>query len=357
MNNKIALITDEHFGLNGNSDLFLDYQERFFKEIFFPYLEKNKIKTIISLGDEFDSRKNINYNTLSRSKNMFFDRVENEGYEMYIILGNHNLYFKNISEVNSPELLFKSYKNFKIISNPTEVFFGNCKFLMLPWINKSNEDECFQAIQKTDAEYLLGHFEVSGMNLHKNWKFTSGIDINVMKKFKEVWSGHYHLKLQKNNFLYLGTAYQMSWEDFVKEKGFYSFDIKKRKLSYHKNPYQIYRKIIFDDIKEIEKFNFEEYKDTFVIVILNKSPKSFSDFDLFCKSLNKFVHDLKVEENYIEVFDEKEINIEVVNENNTFQLSETYINELSDDMVNKKKLKDMFSVIYGKARNIKNSIG
>ena len=70
----IALATDFHFGVHGDSPEYLKYQKRFFDEQFFPYLKENGIKQIISLGDEYDSRKNINYNTLHQSKEMFFSR-------------------------------------------------------------------------------------------------------------------------------------------------------------------------------------------------------------------------------------------------------------------------------------------
>ena len=42
---KIALLNDTHFGCRNDSPAFLKFQTRFYKDIFFPYLIENDIKT------------------------------------------------------------------------------------------------------------------------------------------------------------------------------------------------------------------------------------------------------------------------------------------------------------------------
>ena len=62
---KIALITDQHLdGRKGNL-AFWDYFQKFYDNVFFPTLEKEGIRTIIDLGDTFDNRKSMDYNTCS----------------------------------------------------------------------------------------------------------------------------------------------------------------------------------------------------------------------------------------------------------------------------------------------------
>ena len=56
---RVALITDTHFGIRKGSQIFHDYFEKFYQEVFFPTLEKEGIKTVIHLGDCFDVRKAI----------------------------------------------------------------------------------------------------------------------------------------------------------------------------------------------------------------------------------------------------------------------------------------------------------
>ena len=55
----IGIITDQHFGLRKGSQVFHDYMEKFYNDIFFPTLKENKIKTLLDLGDTFDNRKQM----------------------------------------------------------------------------------------------------------------------------------------------------------------------------------------------------------------------------------------------------------------------------------------------------------
>ena len=63
----VALISDTHIGIRSDSQIVLDYCEKFFLDFFFPYLEKYNIKTVIHAGDVFDRRKYVNFNTLQRA--------------------------------------------------------------------------------------------------------------------------------------------------------------------------------------------------------------------------------------------------------------------------------------------------
>ena len=72
---KIAILGDTHFGVRGDSIKFHDYYRKFYENEFVPYLEKNNITNIYQLGDLFDRRKYINFNTLALAKNYFFNRI------------------------------------------------------------------------------------------------------------------------------------------------------------------------------------------------------------------------------------------------------------------------------------------
>ena len=73
---KIALVTDTHFGARSDSIPFDNFFRRFYEEIFFPEIDKRGIKHIIHLGDCFDRRKYVNFNTLSSCRNYFFDEIK-----------------------------------------------------------------------------------------------------------------------------------------------------------------------------------------------------------------------------------------------------------------------------------------
>ena len=108
---KVALITDTHFGARSDSIPFDNFFNKFYTEVFFPHLERDQIKTIIHLGDVFDRRKYINFNTLKKCKEYFFDRTADLGIDVHMIAGNHDTFFKNTNEVNALDLLLREYPN------------------------------------------------------------------------------------------------------------------------------------------------------------------------------------------------------------------------------------------------------
>ena len=103
---KIALITDTHWGVRNDSTHFLDYFQNYYENEFFPKLEKEGITTVIHLGDIVDRRKYINYVTLRRMKDVFIDECEKRGIDLHVIVGNHDVPFKDTNEYNSMNELF-----------------------------------------------------------------------------------------------------------------------------------------------------------------------------------------------------------------------------------------------------------
>lgn len=344
---KIALATDFHFGTHSDSKEHLKYQQKFFDELFFPYLKKNNINTVIDLGDTFDKRKNISFYTLKKSKEFYFDKLVKNKINCYIIVGNHTLHFKESNDINSPELLLANQKNFTIVSEPTEIKVDDVKFLLLPWINKENQEECYKIISETDAEYLIGHFEVVGLKLHNSWEFTKGVDRNILSKFKEVWSGHYHLKLTDGNFTYLGTQYQLDWGDYGLEKGFYVFDTETKKLSFIENPFKIYQKIQYSDNLNIDTFNFEDYKDSFVKIVLNKQINEFVKFDIFKERLGEFVYKIDVDERYLQKI-EASVDQGNIEYEDTLKIMKKFISDQENIDIN--GMIEIMEEIYNEAR-------
>ena len=109
---KICILGDTHFGVRNNLPIFYYHMEIFF-DYFFDYLKQNNITTLFQLGDLFDNRKHINLKTLSESKRIFFDRLLENNITTHILLGNHDVFFKDSVDISSPELLLKEYKKLK----------------------------------------------------------------------------------------------------------------------------------------------------------------------------------------------------------------------------------------------------
>ena len=136
---KIALITDTHWGVRNDNLAFLDNSKQFLDNTFFPYLERHSIRTVIHLGDLVDRRKYININTANRLRVDFLDKLI--GYDVHLIAGNHDTYFKNTNEVNSIREIVHGKYDFKIYDRYAEdVIFDGTPILFIPWRLQAMKD-------------------------------------------------------------------------------------------------------------------------------------------------------------------------------------------------------------------------
>ena len=288
---KIALLCDSHFGVRSDSKTFLEHQAKFFGEQFFPYLEQNGIDKIIHLGDIFDRRKYINFYTLKRSKEFFFDEIKKRNIEMHAILGNHDTFFTTTNEVNSVALLLTEYDNIHIYEDTVvELDFGATKFAMCPWLTKENTEKNLQALKNSKAHILCGHLDLKGFEMMKGIVSDHGLDYKSFDHFESVYSGHYHHQSQYGNVKYLGAQYEMNWSDYGCKKGFHVIDTETRELTFIENCDKIYHKLDYDDvdlsIDDIANLDTSILKDCYVKVLVKNRTNPYL-YDLFLNKLNE----------------------------------------------------------------------
>ena len=292
---KIAIITDQHFGARKNSKLFHDYFLRFYNDVFFPTLEQEGITTIVDMGDTFDTRKGIDFSALSWAKNNYYDKLKD--YTIHTIVGNHTAYYKNTNEVNAVDLLLREYDNVKIYSEPTEIKIDNLNILFVPWINPENEEQTFKCLKKTKCNVVMGHLELNGFHATQGHIQEHGTPVGAFERFDRVYSGHYHIRSNKENIYYLGNPYEMFWNDCGDTRGFHILDTETLEHTPVDNPYSIFRKIFYEDTP-YQTFDTREYENKIVKLIVrqktdNKKFEKFVD-----KMYNSNVAELKVVENF-----------------------------------------------------------
>ena len=219
---------------------FMEYQNKFYDNIFFPYLIENNIKYLIHLGDVVDRRKFINHNTAHNFRKKFWSRLYKNNIETHIILGNHDTYYKNTNDVNAIKNL-KINKNSKTYTGPEVVSFGDLDILFIPWICDDNYDESIKMIENSRCEIAMGHLEVKGFEMHKGHFSESGLDKKIFEGYDKVISGHFHKKSDDGRIYYLGTQYEITWSDYGCPKGFHIFDTDTRELTRVSNSYTIHK--------------------------------------------------------------------------------------------------------------------
>ena len=337
---KIAIITDQHLDGRKGSAAFWAFFKKFYDEIFFPTLEREGITTVLDLGDTFDNRKSLDYNTLARIKTDYFDRLRK--YDVHMILGNHTTYYKNSSHINSPELLLEQYENIKVYSDPHECSFGGKNFLLLPWINGANEENSEWFIKNSNADICCGHLEVDGFEVTPGMKFQGGRAIKDFHRFDRVWSGHFHHRSKKQNVQYLGNPYQMYWNDYKDPRGFHIYDTETDRLTFYKNPFEIFTKIYYNDVERSYKnFDYNEHKDTFVKIIVEEK-RDYAQYETLLDTLYLVgVHDVKTVETLVDT-DDSDSDIEV---KDTLTLLNEYIDDV-DIAVDKTDLKRLMQSLY-----------
>ena len=338
---KIALITDQHLDGRKGSLAFWNYFQKFYDQIFFPTLEKEGVRTIIDLGDTFDNRKSMDFNTFNRVNENYFKRLKD--YKVHMILGNHCTYYKNTNRINSPELLLEQYKNINIYASPEEITLGSKKFLMMPWINKENKEECLELIANSKADIMCGHLECDGFEVTPGMKFDGGFKVSDFKNFKRVWSGHFHHKSKHGNVQYLGNPYQMFWNDYKDTRGFHIYDTESDKLKFIKNPYEIFEKIFYDDASvDYNKQDVSDYKDKFIKLIVEEK-RDYQMFETLVDRLyNVGVHDVKIVETLVDAEDIDDVELNV---KDTLTLLSEYIDEI-ELAVDKTELKKLMQSLY-----------
>ena len=350
---KIALLTDTHFGARNDNLNFNDYFYQFYEGVFFPYLQQNNIKHCIHLGDLMDRRKYVSYRILKDFRERFIQPFLHLEIDLHILVGNHDIYFRNTNDVNSlNELLGAKYKNIHIYPEAQEIDFGGFPILMMPWINPQNEIYSFGMMDETKADTMVSHLEVVGFEMHGGHFSESGFDKSQFKKFDTIFSGHYHKKSDDGQIYYLGTPYQMTWSDYNCPKGFHVFDTETRELTRIVNPQKIFEKIYYDDTQEnYDTHDVNQYRNKYIkLIVVNKN--DLYKFDKFTDRLFKAdCHEVKIIEDFTDL-DANTVSDDIVeNSQDTMTLLGKYIDDL-DVNLDKTKLKGDISKLYHEAQDL-----
>jgi DNA repair exonuclease SbcCD nuclease subunit len=271
---KIFLIGDTHIGLGypNSVDKWFKVHQQYFSDFLIPLLKKevNSGDIIVHLGDLFDNRNIIPINLL----NYGIDIVEeiSQIAPLHIIVGNHDLWSKSASEINSVRPL-KYIPNVKTYSKSEILEFNGLKILMMPYIEKRLE-QINLINQNKDCDYLFCHSDLNGCKMHLTsvaHKNSDKIDIEEFNSFSKVRSGHIHLVQQNKQFTFVGSVFQMDRNDYGDQKGIFVIDTNDGNEQFFPNNVSpVFKKVRVvgeDDVETLEKL--KDSKDYIDIAISN----------------------------------------------------------------------------------------
>lgn len=354
---KIVFLSDTHFGCRGDSHHFHQFFENFYNDIFFPYLINNDIKLVIQFGDIFDRRKYSNHVTLSESKRYFFSKFEEYDIKLVTLIGNHDLYFRESLSVSSSELFLAQFKNIEVINKPTKLH-TDIEIDIIPWICKENEKECIKFIKESSSPLCIGHFEISGFKMYAGGiSSQEGLSQKLFSNYERVLSGHYHHRSSKGNIEYIGTPYEMTWQDFGDQKGFHIFDCSTREMEFIGNPYSMFIKIEYDDSGNNETLEsgylnqefLEQFKTKYVKIQVKNKTNPYL-FDLF---LDQVYAQNPINVSIVEDILDIDIEELVDESDDTLTITYKWIDalEISKEL-DKTKLKYMMSSLFNESMNL-----
>ena len=346
---KVAIVTDTHFGARSDSIPIDNFIRKFYEECFWPEIDRNEIRTIFHLGDCFDRRKYINFNTLKSCREYFFDQAKKRNIQLVMIVGNHDTFFKNTNGVNAHNLLLKEYDNIIAYSGPTDYSISGRSILLMPWICTENYEESMEAIKLTNSKVCFGHFEIAGFQMYKGHDNDDGFDPKLFTKFDLVCSGHFHHRSNNGNIYYLGNPYELTWADYDDPRGFHLFDTNNLSLEFIQNPFNIFSKIYYDDTKDIG-YSKEDFEGKHLkLIVVNKT-----DHYKFDKFLEKIYQsnplELKIIEDLSE-FESDALDDENLDLEDTISLLSQYVDSLETE-ANKDRIKTIMKTLYVEAQNI-----
>lgn len=233
---------------------FHDNMRLFYERIFFPYLRKHidDIECVVHLGDVFHDRRRIDTLSAKHSREYFFNDMHKilseNGKHMYIVCGNHDIYFKSDLNTNSLEEFITNQKfsssdfmPFVPITNPVHI--PKIKSLLIPWITDANRDIVMKTIQASNAKFAMAHLELVGFKFDKSQVSMHGDDPQSFSKFDKVFSGHYHYRHNKGNIFYLGSPTEQTWVDVDTKRGFHILDVDSGDVEFIENPYNIFENV------------------------------------------------------------------------------------------------------------------
>ena len=201
---KAAVFSDLHLGLKSNSQTHNNDCEEYI-DWFIETAKKNNCETGIFCGDWTHHRNSITLTTLNVGIRLL-EKLGSSFENFYMILGNHDLYYKNKRDIYS----FEFAKHIKGITVVEDLLVQD-DVALVPWL----VDDEWKKIKKLKSKYIFGHFELPTfmMNAMVQMPDNGELQIDDFQNQSYVFSGHFHKRQSQKNIHYIGNAFPHNYAD------------------------------------------------------------------------------------------------------------------------------------------------
>ena len=206
---KAIFFTDLHLGLKNNSEQHNTDCLDFVKWMIDTGKE-NGAETCFFLGDFHHNRSSINLKTLDYSLQVL--ELLNDNFEKtYILAGNHDLFFRDRRDVNGVGWA-KHLDNIEIVND----WFKKDNVAIVPWLIGND----YKKVKKIKATYMFGHFELPRFKLNclTEMPDTGEMSMDYLGNVGHVYSGHFHMRQERENVTYIGNCFPHDFSDAGDDK-------------------------------------------------------------------------------------------------------------------------------------------
>jgi DNA repair exonuclease SbcCD nuclease subunit len=274
---KITLVGDLHLGIRNNSVEWLQIQKDFLLDFLLNEVDQDfdEDRDILILeGDIFHSRESINVRVHDEALKIFKELSDKFKRGVYIILGNHDVYYKDRNVVHSLKSIAQVAPNIKVFENPEVLSLnGTHNFLMLPWVEDTKRITELISDHKNICDYVICHADIKGVRFNRWTKVEHGVEVSDLYSYKRVYSGHIHIRQTLKNVLYTGTPYQMDRGDRDNTKGFYELLLTDSGITetfIENTASPVYKKFeIFEVLEWPLAKVMKEFENSFVDIMIN----------------------------------------------------------------------------------------
>ena len=282
--NKVCCIADLHIGIHQNSiywhDTALNWAKWLAQE-----LTHKKITDIFILGDIFHYRDEIAVNTLHTVNEIF--KLWKK-FNIVLLVGNHDAYYKDRSDVNSISI-FNGRKNVTVISSTTSAILFGKKTLFVPW-GESIED-------KPKQDIIFGHFEIESFKMNSYKLCDKGTKTSeLLDKADLVLTGHFHLREDRDyngkRIVYVGNPFEMDFGDTGSTKGYYILDLSDLTLSFFENTSSPkHKKLSLSELTDQtskEKINLKDVVENNIVKLIVDKQVTSDNIDALIKKISNY---------------------------------------------------------------------
>lgn len=221
----------------------------------FQTAKENKVQNIVFLGDLFHDRQKIDVLTYQRTFEIFERHLRHANFQVYLLLGNHDLWHFQKCDVSSVNPL-RAIDGIEVVDSPKILLLNDVPIAFLPFTHspiegaKELQTEWEQLVlPKGTRRILTSHIAIDGALYNARHQTFSEViiehDSDMVKVGSElfdwwdnVFLGHYHAAQRLDDRVeYIGSPLQLSFGESDQQKHVLIYDLENGQREYVTNDF------------------------------------------------------------------------------------------------------------------------